>query len=94
MWGKLSYLMLPILNELQEAYEREVILHESWKQACIDEIAEYLETLERLICNRADIFVYYEIMRKSTYLVDFDMWIKTIEILIYEQEQLNHTINV
>lgn len=93
-WEKLSYLMLPILNELQEAYERDVVLHESWKHACIDEIVYYLDTLERLIGSTEEIFVYFDVMRKNTYLVDLDIWIKTIEILIYEQEQFNHTINV
>lgn len=41
---KLPYLMYPILNELEEAYEKKIKLHSSWENGVsVEEIAELIE---------------------------------------------------
>lgn len=85
-WSQLPYLMLPVLCELGRAYEEKLEIHNTWTDVCVEEIAELIDTLERtdVKCQSEAYGICCAIMKKSTYLVDLDLWIKTAELLIYE----------
>lgn len=77
----LSYLMLPVLKELETTYLNEGKIHPSWKNVHINEIADLIEEMDNV---RTENSVYGEVMKKSTYLIDMNLWIKVMELLISE----------
>lgn len=77
----LSYLMLPVLRELDTAYINDAKINASWKNAHIDEIADLIEELDQVVTDNS---VYEDVMKKSTYLIDMNLWIKIMELLISE----------
>ncbi|MCH1983443.1 hypothetical protein MCG98_12795 [Ruminococcus sp. OA3] len=79
----LSYLMLPVLRELEMAYVNETQINSSLKNVHIDQIADLIEEMDKVV---ADNSIYGEVMKKSTYLIDMDLWIKVMELLISEGE--------
>lgn len=79
----LSYLMLPVLRELEMTYVNETQINSSWKNVHIDQIADLIEEMDKVV---ADNSIYGEVMKKSTYLIDMDLWIKVMELLISEGE--------
>lgn len=58
----LSYLMLPILRELEIAYKNKMIINNTWKHVPIDEMAELLRTVrkqkENLIRSSSGFVIY------------------------------------
>lgn len=80
----LSYLMLPVLKELDTAYINDAKINASWKNAHIDEIADLIEELDGIGTDNVICKVYIEVMKKSTYLIDMNLWIKIMELLISE----------
>ena len=77
----LSYLMLPVLKELETTYSNAEKTNPSWKNVHIDEIADLIEELDKVMTESS---IYGEVMKKSTYLIDMDLWIKVMELLIFE----------
>lgn len=77
----LSYLMLPVLKELETTYSNAGKINPSWKNVHIDEIADLIEELDKVMTESS---IYGEVMKKSTYLIDMDLWIKAMELLISE----------
>lgn len=86
----LSYLMLPVLHELEEAYTSKTEVNASWNNVQINEIAELIEELDDIILRiESPLYeIYSEVMKKSTYLINLDLWIKVMELLIFECQEL------
>lgn len=79
--NSLSYLMWPVLKELETTYSNGEKIHPSWKNVHIDEIADLIEELDIILTENS---ICGEVMKKSTYLIDMDLWIKVMELLISE----------
>lgn len=73
----LSYLLLPILEELMEAYKQKLRHHASWLNVSVEEVAELIDELD----NKKDMILESEIMKRATYLIEFDLWVKVMELL-------------
>lgn len=78
----LSYLLLPVLNELKEAYKEKIKQHPSWIDAPVEEIAKLIDELDR----KTEFVLESEIMKRATYLIEFELWTKVMELLIYEND--------
>lgn len=82
----LSYLMLPVLRELEIVYKNKIGISNSWKHVSIDEIAKLIDELDEVMQETDDFTysIYGDIMKRSTYLIDLELWTKVMELLIYE----------
>lgn len=78
-YSELSYLMNPILDELQAAYKQKCRQHISWRDASVEEVAQLIDDLD----SKAGMTLESEIMKRATYLVEFGLWIKVMELLIH-----------
>lgn len=76
-YNDLSYLLLPILEELKEAYKQKLSHHASWLNVSVEEVAELIDELD----NKKDMILESEIMKRATYLIEFDLWVKVMELL-------------
>lgn len=84
----LSYIMRPVLRELEIVYENETVINNSWKQVHINEVAELIEELDEVMqeTDNSTYRIYGEVMKRSTYLIDLELWIKVMELLISENQ--------
>lgn len=85
-YESLSYLMLPVLHGLEEAYANKTEVNASWNNVQINEVAELIEELDDIILNKQFTLyaIYSEVMKKSTYVIDLELWKKVMGLLIYE----------
>ena len=85
-YESLSYLMLPILHGLEEAYTNKTEVNAPWDNVQINEVAELIEELDDIILNKqfTSYVIYSEVMKKSTYVLDLGLCKKVMEFLIYE----------
>lgn len=76
-YNDLSYLLIPVLEELKEAYRQKLRHHASWLNVSVEEVAELIDELD----NKKDMILESEIMKRATYLIEFDLWVKVMELL-------------
>lgn len=76
-YNDLSYLLLPILEELKAAYKQKLRQHASWLNVSVEEVAELIDELD----NKKGVTLESEIMKRATYLIEFDLWAKVMELL-------------
>lgn len=57
-----------------------------WNNVQINEVAELIEELDDVILNKqfTSNAIYSVVMKKSTYVIDLELWIKVMWLLIYE----------
>lgn len=65
-------------------------MNASWNNVQINGIAELIEELDDIILRiESPLYeIYSEVMKKGTYLINLDLWIKVMELLIFDCQEL------
>ncbi len=76
-YNDLSYLLIPVLEELKEAYRQKLDHHASWLNVSVEEVAELIDELDK----KKGMAMESEIMKRAIYLIEFDLWTKVMVLL-------------
>lgn len=82
--SELSHLMFPVLEELKTAYNSKLKYHASWIAASVNEVAKLIDELDNKTGNALEC----EIMKRATYLIEFELWITVMELLVYDNKEI------